>query len=29
MANGKQSKEEIKLTWDDFETYLPDYGFDE
>ena len=29
MAKSKQNKEKTKLTWDDFETYLPEYGFDE
>ena len=29
MAKSKQNKGKTKLTWDDFETYLPEYGFDE
>ena len=28
MANGKQERN-TKLTWEDFETYLPQYEFDE
>ena len=29
MANGKQDKMSEKITWEDFETYLPSYDFDE
>ncbi len=29
MANGKQDKNRTNLTWEDFETYLPQYNFDE
>ncbi len=29
MAKSKQNKGKTKLAWDDFETYLPEYGFDE
>ena len=29
MANGKLNKKKTNLTWEDFETYLPDYDFDE
>ena len=29
LANGKQDKMSEKITWEDFETYLPSYDFDE